>query len=281
MIVLMLFLHLGVRTLIVAPADPASRRWRRLRLALVLRRHAGDHHRRRILVRPRCAGRRAGDSDQHHRHVSDPGHAGSVAERDQPGRTGVRRRHAGRQRGRRAGEHLSPLDQRAKPPFDAAVRGTQEVWGAVLSSTLTTVAVFLPVVFVQEEAGQLFRDIALAISAAVGLSLIVSMTVIPTASRPAVRTGDETGERVTPPTIDRARCRGRQRQRALASATRCGPASRVRKRRSLGKSARLVDRLVDRAGLSTRSSASTAGSSAASMRRLAGDGADWSARRSA
>jgi len=67
-------------------------------------------------------------------------------------------------------------------PFTAAVRGTQEVWGAVAASTLTTIAVFLPVIFVQEEAGQLFRDIALAISAAVGLSLVVSMTVIPSAA---------------------------------------------------------------------------------------------------
>jgi hydrophobic/amphiphilic exporter-1 (mainly G- bacteria), HAE1 family len=69
-----------------------------------------------------------------------------------------------------------------EPPFTAAVRATQEVWGAVVASTLTTIAVFLPVVFVQEEAGQLFRDIALAISSAVGLSLIISMTLIPTAS---------------------------------------------------------------------------------------------------
>ncbi|QDU10480.1 efflux RND transporter permease subunit [Gimesia aquarii] len=67
-------------------------------------------------------------------------------------------------------------------PFRAAIKGTQEVWGAVLASTLTTIAVFLPVVFIQEEAGQLFRDIALAISAAVGLSLLVSMTLISTAS---------------------------------------------------------------------------------------------------
>ncbi len=64
----------------------------------------------------------------------------------------------------------------------AAVKGTQEVWGAVAASTLTTIAVFLPVVFIQEEAGQLFRDIALAISAAVGLSMIFSMTVICAAS---------------------------------------------------------------------------------------------------
>jgi hydrophobic/amphiphilic exporter-1 (mainly G- bacteria), HAE1 family len=64
----------------------------------------------------------------------------------------------------------------------AAIRGAGEVWGAVLASTLTTIAVFLPVLFVQEEAGQLFGDIALAISAAVGLSLIVSVLVVPTAA---------------------------------------------------------------------------------------------------
>jgi HAE1 family hydrophobic/amphiphilic exporter-1 len=67
-------------------------------------------------------------------------------------------------------------------PFTAAIKGTQEVVGAVLASTLTTVAVFLPIVFIQEEAGQLFRDIALAISAAVGLSLVVSVIVIPPAA---------------------------------------------------------------------------------------------------
>ena len=61
----------------------------------------------------------------------------------------------------------------------AASRGTTEVWGAVLASTLTTMAVFIPVVYVQEEAGQLFKDIAIAISCAVALSLIVSVTVIP------------------------------------------------------------------------------------------------------
>jgi HAE1 family hydrophobic/amphiphilic exporter-1 len=64
----------------------------------------------------------------------------------------------------------------------AAVKGAGEVWGAVLASTLTTVAVFLPVLFVQEEAGQLFGDIALAISAAVLLSLVVSVLVVPVAA---------------------------------------------------------------------------------------------------
>jgi HAE1 family hydrophobic/amphiphilic exporter-1 len=67
-------------------------------------------------------------------------------------------------------------------PRTAAIRGTTEVWGAILASTLTNVAVFLPVLFVQGEAGQLFGDIALAIAAAVALSLAVSGLVVPVAA---------------------------------------------------------------------------------------------------
>lgn len=68
-----------------------------------------------------------------------------------------------------------------KPPRIAAYEGTREVWGAVLSSTLTTVAVFGPVLTIQEESGQLFYDIAIAICAAIILSMFVSVTVIPVA----------------------------------------------------------------------------------------------------
>jgi HAE1 family hydrophobic/amphiphilic exporter-1 len=66
-----------------------------------------------------------------------------------------------------------------KSPFESAYEGAREVWGAILASTLTTVAVFLPVVFMKEEAGQLFRDIAIAVTCAVTLSLFVSVSVIP------------------------------------------------------------------------------------------------------
>jgi HAE1 family hydrophobic/amphiphilic exporter-1 len=66
-----------------------------------------------------------------------------------------------------------------KSALDAAHDGAKEVWGAVLASTLTTVAVFLPIVFIQEEAGQLFKDIAIAVTCAVFLSLFVSVSVIP------------------------------------------------------------------------------------------------------
>jgi hydrophobic/amphiphilic exporter-1 (mainly G- bacteria), HAE1 family len=67
-----------------------------------------------------------------------------------------------------------------KAPLDASYDGAREVWGAVLASTATTVAVFLPVVFIQQEAGQLFKDIAIAITFAIILSLAVSVSVIPT-----------------------------------------------------------------------------------------------------
>ncbi len=61
----------------------------------------------------------------------------------------------------------------------AAYDGTVEVWGAILAATLTTLAVFLPIILVEDEAGQIFRDLAIVISIAVALSLIAAITVVP------------------------------------------------------------------------------------------------------
>ena len=69
-----------------------------------------------------------------------------------------------------------------KSRFRAAVDGGREVWGGVLASTLTTIAVFVPILLEADEASQLFTDIALAISAAVGFSLLVALTVVPVLS---------------------------------------------------------------------------------------------------
>ncbi len=79
-------------------------------------------------------------------------------------------------------ENIYRHRQMGKGRKEAAIDATHEVWGAVLSSTLTTIAVFLPILFIVQETGQLFRDIAIAICAAVGLSLIISVTVIPSAA---------------------------------------------------------------------------------------------------
>jgi len=65
--------------------------------------------------------------------------------------------------------------------FRAAVAGVERVWPAVLASTLTTVLVFIPIVFIVEEAGQLYSDIAIAVSASILASMGVAITVVPTA----------------------------------------------------------------------------------------------------
>jgi hydrophobic/amphiphilic exporter-1 (mainly G- bacteria), HAE1 family len=76
-------------------------------------------------------------------------------------------------------ENIFRLRQRGMPAARAAYEGARQVWGAVLVSALTTVMVFIPILTMDLEVGQLFRDIAVAISVAVILSLIVAITVIP------------------------------------------------------------------------------------------------------
>ncbi len=80
-------------------------------------------------------------------------------------------------------ENIDRHRRMGKGAVAAAYDGASEVWGAVLASTSTTVAVFLPVVFMEQEAGQLFKDIAIAVTCAIILSLFVSVLVIPMLAR--------------------------------------------------------------------------------------------------
>lgn len=80
-------------------------------------------------------------------------------------------------------ENIDRHRKMGKTPVQSAYDGATEVWGAILASTLTTLAVFLPVIFIEEEAGQLFKDIAIAITFSVSLSLFVSVSVIPMLSK--------------------------------------------------------------------------------------------------
>jgi len=77
---------------------------------------------------------------------------------------------------------LEAIDRRRREGLAvpaAAARGAAEVVGAVTASTLTTISVFLPVVFVTGVAGQLFHDLAVTVCLALTTSLIVSLTLIP------------------------------------------------------------------------------------------------------
>ncbi len=78
-------------------------------------------------------------------------------------------------------ENIVRMREQGLPPLQAALKGTTQVWPALLASTLTTVAIFLPVIFIKDQSGQLFADLAIAISAAIATSLVVASTVIPTA----------------------------------------------------------------------------------------------------
>ncbi|MBI5756108.1 MAG: efflux RND transporter permease subunit [Nitrospirae bacterium] len=88
-------------------------------------------------------------------------------------------------------ENIDRHQKMGKSPAQSSYEGTKEVWGAILASTLTTVAVFLPVVFIEEEVGQLFKDIAIAVTFSIVLSLIVSVSVIPMLSKQLFTLGGE------------------------------------------------------------------------------------------
>ncbi|MBW8368294.1 MAG: efflux RND transporter permease subunit [Arenimonas sp.] len=76
-------------------------------------------------------------------------------------------------------ESIDQARRRGLGRMESAIAGVRRVWPAVLASTLTTVMVFAPILFIQEEAGQLYSDIAIAISASILASLAVAVTVVP------------------------------------------------------------------------------------------------------
>ncbi len=76
-------------------------------------------------------------------------------------------------------ENIQRLRDEGKSVLEATIKGTQEVSMAVTASVLTSVAVFLPLVFVEGVAGQMFKDQALTVSISLLVSLVVSLTLIP------------------------------------------------------------------------------------------------------
>ena len=100
-------------------------------------------------------------------------------------------------------ENIFRHRQEGKSVSEAAYEGTKQVWGAVLASALTTVVVFVPLLVLRLQVGQLFRDIAVAISVSVLLSLLVSVTLIPALSnRLLARSAAAAGDGLRLPLID-------------------------------------------------------------------------------
>lgn len=88
-------------------------------------------------------------------------------------------------------ENIFRLREAGYSRREASYLGAKQVWGAILVSALTTVLVFVPILIMQLEAGQLFRDIAVAISVSVLLSLLVAVTVIPALASRLLRADDQ------------------------------------------------------------------------------------------
>ncbi|MEM7487598.1 MAG: efflux RND transporter permease subunit [Pseudomonadota bacterium] len=93
-------------------------------------------------------------------------------------------------------ENIYRLREKGLSRMEAAYEGARQVWGAILVSALTTVLVFVPVLVMQLEAGQLFRDIAVAISVSVLLSLLVAVTVIPALASRVLKGGTQSTMRI-------------------------------------------------------------------------------------
>ena len=79
-------------------------------------------------------------------------------------------------------ENIFRLRRMGVPPAKAAVAGAKQVSAAIISSTLTTVCVFAPIVFVEGITRQLFTDMALTITYALMASLIIALTLVPALS---------------------------------------------------------------------------------------------------
>ncbi len=126
-------------------------------------------------------------------------------------------------------ENIYRLREQGHSAAQAAYEGARQVWGAVLVSALTTVMVFIPILVMELEAGQLFRDIAVAISVSVMLSLLVSTTVIPAISQRLFEFSGAAGEeksirRLRVPVVDQF---GEAFSKMAAGYTRAVVANRV------------------------------------------------------
>jgi multidrug efflux pump subunit AcrB len=80
-------------------------------------------------------------------------------------------------------ENIVRLRAAGLSSLDATLQGCREVSGALFSSTLTSIAIFLPILFMVGVEGQLFKDLAITLTTAVSFSLVTALTILPAASR--------------------------------------------------------------------------------------------------
>lgn len=80
-------------------------------------------------------------------------------------------------------ENIVRYRQDGKTMQEAIVQGAEQVQGALFASTVTTIAIFLPILFLEGMEGQMFSDLAITLSVSVVASFIAAITIIPVASK--------------------------------------------------------------------------------------------------
>lgn len=80
-------------------------------------------------------------------------------------------------------ENVIRLRNEGEPEPSASANGAGQVGNALIASTVTMVAIFVPVIFLKDVEGQLFRDLSLTIAIAVVISLVIAVTILPTMTR--------------------------------------------------------------------------------------------------
>ncbi|HVD97659.1 MAG TPA: efflux RND transporter permease subunit [Cytophagaceae bacterium] len=76
-------------------------------------------------------------------------------------------------------ENIFKKSEQGMPPFQAAIEGSQEIAFAVLSTSITLAAIFLPIIFMQGFVGKLFKEFGIIVASAVLISIFVSLTLTP------------------------------------------------------------------------------------------------------
>lgn len=89
-------------------------------------------------------------------------------------------------------------------PLSAAAAGAEEVQSAITASTLTTISVFGPIIYVEGVAGELFKDLSLAVAFSLLASLLVALTLLPSLAARFGRTTAPLGPRGAPPVAPEA-----------------------------------------------------------------------------
>ena len=88
-------------------------------------------------------------------------------------------------------ENIFRMIKNGKSKKEAAILGAAEVAGAITASTLTTLAVFIPIMFLKGLAGSIFKEMALTVCFSLGCSLIIALTVVPSAAAKFLRDKDD------------------------------------------------------------------------------------------